>query len=168
MEKRHSQFVPKDIVEQVQDLVNQACTLLYPYVTPLTPAQRHELPKMGNKTLSFVEKSYDFAKQNPNLCPPFLDMCAFNADFDDAHNLFTLNNSTLQLHEFIDDTAMLAGSESYEAALVFYNSVKMAARQDIPGAKAIYEELKKRFVRSRHRVYDGESDSFEAGAANND
>jgi hypothetical protein len=40
---------------------------------------------------------------------------------------------------------MTAGSEAYQAALVFYKSVKMAAAQDIPGAKAVYEELKTRF-----------------------
>jgi hypothetical protein len=42
-------------------------------------------------------------------------------------------------------TKKVAESEAYQAALVFYNSVKMAARRDIPGAKAVYEELKKRF-----------------------
>jgi hypothetical protein len=45
----------------------------------------------------------------------------------------------------MDDTTMVADSEAYQFALIFYNSVKMAARQDIPGAKAFYEELKKRF-----------------------
>jgi hypothetical protein len=49
------------------------------------------------------------------------------------------------LEEAIDDTEMIAGSEAYQAALVFYKSVKMAAEQDIPGAKAVYEELKTRF-----------------------
>jgi hypothetical protein len=31
--------------------------------------ERHELPKMGEKIIGFVEKAYDFAKQNPNLVP---------------------------------------------------------------------------------------------------
>jgi hypothetical protein len=45
---------------------------------------------------------------------------------------------------------MTAGSEAYQAALIFYNSVKIAASQGIPGAKAVYEELKKRFPGSKH------------------
>jgi hypothetical protein len=36
-----------------------------------------------------------------------------------------------------------AGSEALQAALVFYNSAKVAASQDISGAKAVYEELKR-------------------------
>jgi hypothetical protein len=106
---------------------------------------------MGEKTLSFMEKAHEFAVQNPNLCPPYLNMEAFNTDFADVHNLLTLNNVTLQLHEYTDDTAMTSGSEAYQAALVFYNSVKMAARQDIPGAKAVYEELRKRFPGTRRK-----------------
>ncbi|MDR0721667.1 MAG: hypothetical protein LBF75_02570 [Treponema sp.] len=46
---------------------------------------------------------------------------------------------------------MVVGSEAYQAALVFYQSVKMAAAQDIPGAKAVYEELKTRFPQGSKR-----------------
>jgi hypothetical protein len=56
-----------------------------------------------------------------------------------------LLNSVQQLEEAIDNTEMTAESEAYQAALVFYKSVKMAAAQDIPGAKAVYKELKTRF-----------------------
>ena len=151
MENKHSVFIPADILAQVQSLLNQANTLLLPYATPLTPAERRTIAKMGEKTLSFVEKAHEFALQNPNLAPPFLDMAAFDTDFADAHNLWTVLLASQQLHENLDDTTMVAGSEAYQAALIFYNSVKMAARQDIPGAKAVYEELKKRFPGGRHK-----------------
>jgi hypothetical protein len=46
---------------------------------------------------------------------------------------------------------MTAGSEAFQAALVFYNSTKVVASQDVPGAKAVYEELKRRFPgKKRH------------------
>jgi hypothetical protein len=37
----------------------------------------------------------------------------------------------------------------------FYNSVKMAVRQDISGAKAVCEELKKRFPGGRRKKNGG-------------
>jgi hypothetical protein len=151
MDNRHSKFIPDSVLKQVQDMVNQVNTLLLPYVTPLTPAERQALPKMGEKTISFVEKAHEFAAQNPNLCPPYLDMTEFDTDYADARNLVILDNTAKQLYEAVDDTAMVAGSESYQASLVFYNSVKVAARQDIPGAKAVYEELKKRFPQGSHK-----------------
>jgi hypothetical protein len=145
MDNQHSIQIPENIVLQVKSFVQQANDLLLPYVTALTPAERRTLAKMGEKTLSFVEKAHEAATENPNFVPPFLDMAAFDVDFADAHNLWGLHLATNQLHENVDDTTMVAGSEAYQASLIFYNSVKMAARQDIPGAKAIYEELKKRF-----------------------
>ncbi|MDR1219575.1 MAG: hypothetical protein LBK73_08195 [Treponema sp.] len=82
---------------------------------------------MGEKTIGFVEKAYDFARQNPKLVPPYLELDAFGVDFSDAHGLWTLLNTVQQLEEGIGDTEMTAGSEAYQSALVFYKSVKMAA-----------------------------------------
>jgi hypothetical protein len=144
-DNRHTQIIPSTVLTQVQTKIDEAKTLLASYLLALTPAERHELPKMGEKTIAFVEKAYDFARQNPALVPPYLDVDAFGVDFSDAHGLWTLLNTVEQLEEGIGDTEMIAGSEAYQSALVFYNSVKMAASQDIPGAKAVYEELKTRF-----------------------
>jgi hypothetical protein len=142
---QHVQAIPSTVLTEAQTKVNEAKALLAPYLLALTPTERRELPKMGGKTISFVEKAYDFARQNPNLIPPYLDIDAFGVDFGDAHGLWTLLNTVQQLEQNIDDTEMIAGSEAYQAALVFYKSVKMAAAQDIPGAKAVYDELKIRF-----------------------
>jgi hypothetical protein len=144
-ENNHIQAIPQDVLAQVQTKIQEVQTLLAPYMLALTPEERRELPKMGAKTIGFVEKAYEFAKQNPNLIPPYLDLAAFGVDFADASGLWTIHNMVRQLDEGLDDTEMTAGSEAYQAALVFYKSVKMAAAQNIPGAKAIYEELKTRF-----------------------
>jgi hypothetical protein len=53
----------------VQNRINEAAALLAPHLLALTPAERHELPKMGEKTIAFVEKAHDFALKNPNLVP---------------------------------------------------------------------------------------------------
>jgi hypothetical protein len=156
-DNRHVQAIPQDILTQAQTKISEVKTLLAPYIVALTPSERHELPKMGEKTISFVEKAYDFARQNPNLVPPYLDMTAFGTDFEDAHGLWTLVNSIRQLEENTSDTEMTAGSEAYQAALVFYKSVKMAAAQDIPGAKAVYEELKTRFPGGKRKTGETES-----------
>jgi hypothetical protein len=156
-DNRHSQAIPQDVLTQAQTKINEVITLLAPYVVALTPSERHELPKMGEKTISFVEKAFDFAQQNPNLVPPYLDIGAFGTDFKDAHGLWTLVNSIRQLEENAGDTEMTAGSEAYQAALVFYKSVKVAAAQDVPGAKAVYEELKTRFPGGKRKPAEPES-----------
>ncbi|GHU14537.1 hypothetical protein FACS1894161_5200 [Spirochaetia bacterium] len=158
-ENQHVQAIPPDVLTQAQTKIQEVLTLLHPYLLALTPSERQGMPKMGEKTISFVEKSYDFAQQNPNLIPPYLEMTAFGADFTDAHGLWTLHNTVLQLEEGISDTEMAAGSEAYQAALVFYKSVKMAAAQDIPGAKAVYEELKTRFPGGKRKAGETETET---------
>jgi hypothetical protein len=150
-DNQHIQAIPSTVLAQAQAKIDEAKALLAPYTLALTPAERHGLPKMGEKTIGFVEKAFDFAKQNPNLVPLYLDVDAFGVDFSDAHGLWTLLNSVRQLEEGIDDTEMTAGSEAYQAALVFYHSAKAAASQDVPGAKAVYEELKTRFPQGGKR-----------------
>jgi hypothetical protein len=63
------------------------------------------------------------------------------------------------LEEGVDDTKMIAGSEAYQATLVFYKSVKVAAAQDIPGAKVVYDELKTRFPGSKRRSGETETET---------
>ena len=121
----------------------------------LTPAERHELPKMGPKTIGFVKKAYDFARQNPKLVPNYLDMDVYGIDCEDANGLWTLVNSIRQVEQNAADTEMAAGSEAceaYQVSLVFYNSVKAVMGQNIPGAKAVYQELRTRFPRGRRRA----------------
>ncbi|MDR3246260.1 MAG: hypothetical protein LBT50_07490 [Prevotellaceae bacterium] len=154
MENKHVTAIPAEVLVEVHGYIHSALNALQPYVLPLTPEERRVLPKMGDKTLSFVEKSFDFATSNPALTPPYVDMAAFAIDKSDATGLRALLNSAHQLVEYIDDTEMVAGSEAYQSALSFYNAVKLLASQDIPGAKAVYEELKKFFHKVRVKSQD--------------
>jgi hypothetical protein len=149
-DNKHTVAIPSEVLSEAQTKVDDALALLSPYILALTPAERHELPKMGTKTLGFVEKAYEFAQKNPELAPSFLDLDAFSVDFKDAKGLWKLLNNVRQLEEGLDDTEMVAGSEAYQTALVYYKVAKVAAAQDIPGAKAVYEELKTRFPHRKH------------------
>jgi hypothetical protein len=148
---QHIKPISSLIVTRAQTNIDETIKMLGPYMLALTPAERRDLPKMGEKTLAFVEKALAFAKQNPALVPPYLEVNAFNIDFADTRRLWTLLNTIRQLEQSLDDTEMIAGSEAYQAALAFFKSVKMAAAQNVPGAKAVYEELKARFPGNRQR-----------------
>ena len=159
---KHVMAIPSTVLAQVQTKIDEAKALLTPYLLALTSVERQRLPKMGEKTIGFVEKAFDYARQNPNLVPSYLSLDAFGVDFADAHGLWTLLNSVRQLEEGVDDTEMIAGSEAYQAALVFYQSVKLAAVQNIHGAKAVYEELKTRFPQAGRQWTASGSDNSTA------
>jgi hypothetical protein len=158
MKNEHLEAIPVDVIAQVKSKLNEIRTALKPYAVALTPDERRKLPKMGEKSLTFVEKSYNYALENPLFVPSYLNMQTFGVDSSDAHGLWTVRNDAQQVYEMLDDSVLSAGSESYQASLVFYNAVKAAAAQDVPGAKAIYEELKHRFPGHKHKTSsEGES-----------
>ncbi|MDR2815672.1 MAG: hypothetical protein LBB62_03090 [Proteiniphilum sp.] len=151
MEDKHLIPIPPDVLEKAQELIDSVNALLSPYQLPLTPQERHDLLKMGDKTLSFVEKAHDYAHQYPELCPSYLDLDKFDTDMADGTGLRKVHIAAKQLSSNIDDTVMVAGSEAFQAALVFYNAIKAATAQDIPGSKEVYGDLKTRFPRVKRK-----------------
>jgi len=121
------------INENLPDLIN------------LTVDDRHQLPKMGDKTIAFVNKSFEYASQNPTIVPSFLDLAEFVRDPAAVPSLKRILRPLEQLNEKLSDTNLLAGSEAYMAALVFYTAVKGAAKAGQPGMKNIYDDLQSRF-----------------------
>lgn len=92
-----------------------------------------------------MEKPKEFAQANPERCPSYYTASEFIEDFKEAHNLWTLRNFVMQLYQKLNDTLTLAGNQSYQKALKFYDTAKMTARQNVPGTRAVHEELTVRF-----------------------
>jgi hypothetical protein len=78
---------------QVYDQIEAVKTALAPYTFALTPQERHAILKMGDKSLAFVEKTRDYASDNPNLVPSCLDIDGFDKDFSDARDLWSLHTA---------------------------------------------------------------------------
>ncbi len=119
--------------------------LLKPHMVALTNEERRQMPKMSDKSVPFVEKALQYAKKYPELVPAFIDMSEMGIDVRAVETLNDLHQDAHRICGNLDDTRMLAGSEAYVAALAFYNSVKMGTKMNVPAAKQVYEDLKKRF-----------------------
>jgi hypothetical protein len=141
----HTQaFSAETLAELTQHLL-AAIGLVEPRATPRTPTERREMLSLGPKSISFTQRTHKYAVNNPQIRPPFLDMDDYTADTSDAVGLWEILNYIEQLRDYVRDIQMVAGSESYHSSLLVYNTSKVAAAQDIPGAKAIYADLKTRF-----------------------
>jgi hypothetical protein len=156
---KHTTAIPEAAITQVRGQITAAIQTLAPHTIALTPHERQTLLKMGDKSLAFVEKAHDYAHDNPNLVPSYLNTGAFDIDFKDAHGLWSLLTVIKQLEEAVEDTIMAAGSEAYHAALAFYHNVQAAAKDDVPGAKAIVEDLKTRFPGGKRQSGTSETET---------
>lgn len=145
MDNKINFSIPDTVITEVTQKLNEVADALKPYLIALTPEERMSIPKMSDKTNPFVEKTLDYAQSDPQFAPPYMNVDELKNDMLVHGQLTPLARMVRQLDNGLDDTVMEAGGESYINALSYYNSVKQAAKMDVPGAKAIYDDLKKRF-----------------------
>ncbi len=154
MENKINFTIPETVITEVTQRLTEIDTALKPYQIALSPDERRELPKMSDKTQPFVEKALDYTTSAPQFAPPYMDKDELVNDMKIHSQLTPLLRLVRALNDGLDDTTMAAGAESYTNALTYYNSVKQATKIDVPGAKSIYEDLSKRFVKAKNDKED--------------
>ncbi|TXE10292.1 hypothetical protein [Algoriphagus aquimarinus] len=145
MENLISIVIPEADIIKVRGDIQDIQTTMDPYFTSLTKGRAKRLTKMADGTLPFVEKATEFAISNPQFNPPFLEVEEMKKDLDAYKQLKPFMVALEQLLESFKYTISLTGSEAYDQARIYYNSIKYAAKMGVPGAQAIYDELRKRF-----------------------
>lgn len=137
--------VKESAKKEILDAINLIDKKL-PFLVALTPDDRREMPKMGNKTHSFVNKALEVASQNEEILPRYFKVDDLKKDMELVNALSSVSLALSQLSQKVDDTIMTAGSEAYIAALVVYRSLQnMPSGTGLDGA---LEELKKHFKKS--------------------
>lgn len=136
------------VPEANQDLVFQAIGGIktsLPFLTRMSKSDRESVSMMYDERKSFVEKCFDFASRNPDLVVEDGLLDEGNIDLKLFTFLQSVENELAQLIEMVHDTRQLAGSEAYDAGLKIYRKAKFNDSIDIPGSKAIVDELGKLF-----------------------
>ena len=137
--------ISEEDLAEVKAAIATLTAKLTPYLKILSPEERQELPKMGLKTIGFVQKALEHCLQNPDLVPPFLDVEELKRDVKAVELLRSLYQPLLQLTEGLSDTITLSGSEAVGGSLMFYQSAKNAKKSKIQKAETIYNDLQARF-----------------------
>ncbi len=141
-----SATISDQTLAQIETKISEIRQLLSPYLVNLTSEERTKLPKMSDKSVSFVSKVMEYIKTNPDLIPPMMDKEEMEKDFKLNQSLQPVFKILKQLSENVNETLMLTGHEAYVQALLYYATVKMAAKTGSPDAKTIQEDLGKRFA----------------------
>jgi len=130
---------------EVMQAIEVLRTKLVPLLKTLSDQDRRELPKLGDRTMPFVQKSFDYTGIHPDLVPPYLDRDAFRIDLEALKLLQTIERELEPVMTALADSIMLVGSEAYQAALLFYNNLKMAIKVNLGSSSAVYADLSSRF-----------------------
>jgi len=134
--------VKSEILTQIKNL-----NALMPFLTKFD--SKDGFVMMGDKTIAFVEKAIELAKNNPALVPSYIETSEMEKDFHLSRDLSSIATELATLLEKIRQTSYAAGSDAYNTALQFYTSSKAADKAGVPGMNNVVTELSKRFPAKR-------------------
>ncbi len=117
-----------------------------PFLVGLTTEERIALPAINVNNKAFTEDAINAAVNNTSLIPSYVNVPNMQNDLTLFTQLDELILLTKQLLERLEDTQLLAGSEAYTNGLAVYKLIGSAADAGVPGADAIYNQLKQRFA----------------------
>src|SRR4051812_3674879 len=91
-----------------------------PFLIGLMVEERITLPKIDVSNKSFTEDAINAAVNNSAMLPPYINVGNMQSDLQLYNQIEELRGIAAQTLEKLEDTQMLAGSESYVNALAVY------------------------------------------------
>jgi len=138
-----------DLPEQDVTDIDQALAVLreklMPVLKNLTPEETRRLTKMGNKTYSFVIKTFGHCEKNPEMVPQYVDLNEFRLDIRAYEQMRQYYGFLSQLNDLLYHSMLLAGSDAYANARAAYKCLQVGKKLDIPKAGTIFDDLSARF-----------------------
>ena len=131
---------------KIIDFIDQISALLS-FLINLTPEERRELPRMGDRSRGFVQEALALAEQDDSFLPRSFDTAEMRKDEDLYNLLNSIQTALTMLFEKIDDTRMLVGTDLYVAALDVYDAAKRNG--DSEALDRLLDALGERFARRR-------------------
>jgi hypothetical protein len=116
-----------------------------PFLVDLSPDERHALPKMGDRSVAFVNAALTLVQQNPSVVPGAFNVAEFQKDVALLNGLGEVAAVVAQFNELVEDTMLAVGTDAYTAALIVYQSAKMAGKGQ--GLDALLDSMGQRFAR---------------------
>ena len=115
----------------------------------LSPDERRELTKMGNKSEAFCRQAVTVLSENAQVLPRNFDVDAYRADLAALDALRPRLSRVQRLYERMVDSEMALGSDLMVASLEGYALLKVAGRGE--GLDALRQSLGARFDRRRRQ-----------------
>lgn len=143
--------IPQKLVDDAVRDLQRIKTDFSPYLQGLTAKQRKSLFKMGDKTVSTVQKIETYVISNPEFVPAYMNVEEFRKDVTVVNILEEMGTLAQQIATDVSDTRMLAGHEGLVTGMFYYGMVKEAFSRGVASARVIYEDLQARFSRGSYK-----------------
>ncbi|MCP5052484.1 MAG: hypothetical protein GY940_35275 [bacterium] len=122
---------------------------LLPFLLLLTADARRSMSRLSRSKVDFVDQSRLHAINHPQYVQPFINIDEFSKDVDLKDALRRIFLELDSLHRHVKDTLLIAETEAYTTARLFYKSVKSAAKEGEADAEVIAKDLSYHYKKSR-------------------
>lgn len=150
-----------EVVTEIKSKISAIGAQL-PFLISLSTDERKVLPKMGDRSLGFVETALEVAQTTPDAIPGNIDVAEFARDVALYSQLKSLALAVAKLSRSLDDTTLEVGAEAYDTALAIYRLLKAVGD---PAHKSAVEELARRFKQSSSGDSSGADEAAPGDAA---
>ena len=120
-----------------------------PFLIDLTLDERKALSALGDRTQPFTMKALEVAQNHADILPGTFDVAEFQKDLDLYNDLKQIERRLSPLMDKMSDTALAAGNDAYNHALLVYGFIKAVGKG--LGLDELLADMKSQFVR-RKRV----------------
>lgn len=114
-------------------------------VVNLTPEQRQQYGRIGEKSEYWIQRVEQWMGHKPEVIPYYLDVDEFKKDVELRNLLKPLLDKISLVTESMDDTTLLLSTDIYNMALAYYRNIKIVSRANVPGTTEIYQDLSSKF-----------------------
>ncbi len=118
---------------------------LVPQTDALSGNDRMSIRKLDIKAQNFVRDAINWSKDVPALASPFVDIEAMESSLVFHDQMVRLGGSLESLTRYVNDLALMSGSNVENMARACYMGFKIAAQHRVPGAGTAYAMLKTRY-----------------------
>jgi len=118
----------------------------------LSDQERHDMLKLGTKTVGWDEKAAGHMATRPDLIPVYVDTAALAQNRQVRLDLGDILHALNNVVQTLSDTQMKIGNQILKPELAFYNSAQEAAKHGVPGAQAIADDLGERFIKNNAKA----------------
>ncbi|MFZ4411698.1 MAG: hypothetical protein ACOYOV_01345 [Bacteroidales bacterium] len=134
-----------DEISQIDNSLTAIEAVIATKVIALQSEERSQYGRVGESTQVWISKIYDYMMSKPELLPAFINVTEFNKDLKARMSILPRIARLNSIVNGLEDTSILLGADLYNAAIAYYRNIKLLAKQNIPGAKLIYEDLSLKF-----------------------
>lgn len=130
---------------QLKNAIADIASVLQGKAISLTPSERQTFGRVKYEKEIWIDKVKNQMDGNADKIPSYIDKAEFDRDYTAHKQLNEVLTLLEQQLNLVQDTNLLLGYDLDVCALMFYRAIKVAATNNDPGARTIYEALKVQF-----------------------